>query len=171
MIKAPITAVAIAVLVAPVGALAQDAASAKQQMASELGVNADDYTSLELAQMKCRLEATDSDAERERLLREIKGYGEMPEGATDAAADQIATDLGVDAGDYTREQLVWLRGLVESNDCTPQEAQQMMAAGERIGPEAAGAKQQLAASLGVEPTQYTLAELVKMRFDQQHENN
>ena len=78
---------------------------------------------------------------------------------------QLATELGVNASDYSLAQLVYLKGLMEGRNCSAARAAEIIKAGERITPEAAAAKDQLAMVLGVEPSQYTLNELVKMKWE------
>lgn len=159
----PLTLVAVGLSLPATMGLAQ---GAKEQLALQLGVNADDYTTSELTQMKCIMDGDYSEAEKNRLLGGIKGYGAISEAASDLGKEQLAMSIGVNPDDYTSEQLTLLKSMIEDDTCTLEEAKAYVAQGETLTPEAASAKQQLAAALGVDPTAYTLVELTKMYFEE-----
>lgn len=136
-----------------------------EQLAKQLGVDAADYTTGELTQMKCIMDGDHSAAEQARLLAGVKGFGTVPQEAADASEEQLAQTLGVDASEYTIDQLVLLKSMMEDDQCSVSDPMEFVKSGEKLTPESASAKVQLAATLGVNPTAYTLAELVKMKFD------
>ena len=134
----------------------------KAQLAAHLGVDPDDYTLSELARLNCRVEAAESDAERRRLLESPLSLDPLPTGPADHS--QLAASLGVDPDLYTASQLALLKTLIEDDNCNIRNPQEFAAADERITDGTARAKSVLATSLGVDPVDYTLHELVEMRF-------
>ena len=143
----------------------------KNQLAAHLGVSADDYTLLQLTQLNCRLEAAHSDAERDRLLEGIADFGKVPVEASTASKEQLATELGVKATDYDMNELAYLKSMLEDDDCSVSDPASWAKSGERLTFETAAAKQQLATALGVMPTEYTLAELIRMRVKAEDPSN
>lgn len=169
MLRTMTTGSVLALLVVAGAGLAQDAG--KEQLASQLNVSADDFTMSELVQLRCRLDAADSDADRERIIESVKGFGAVPAAGDATAGQQVASDLGIDTSQYSPQELAYLRSIMEANDCTAAEAEQIMAEGEAPHPEAAAAKEQLAMELGVDPSAHTLHDLVQMRMEREgHEN-
>lgn len=152
------------------GAFAQSDAG-KEQLARSLGVDPADYTMMELGQLKCRLESADSDAERRRLLESVKGYGEVPQEPSSASKEQLARQAGVDPDDFTTAELVYLLHLAEANDCSFADVARYAHSSETLSPTSAAVKAQLAQSVGVEPGEYTLMELVKMKLGESGETH
>ena len=140
-----------------------DTEAAKIQLANQLGVNPDDYSHAELADLNCQLMGADTEAEKARLLAGFKTGDVAP--SAGANTEQLAASLGVDPDRYTLEQLVYIKGLVEGRGCSTERAAELAALGEKIAPQAASAKEQLAMVLGLDPTKYTLEELVAIKFD------
>lgn len=142
--------------------LSADEAAAKTQLAAQLGVDADAVTYKQLIQLNCKMMGAETEGEKSRLLA---GLGGAP--TTDPSGDdavQLAAEIGVSPNDYTLSQLVYMKGLIEGRNCTVQRAAEMAKVGEDVSPGGAAAKEQLAMILGVEPTEYTLNELVKMKW-------
>ncbi|WP_227284160.1 hypothetical protein [Boseongicola sp. H5] len=82
------------------------------------------------------------------------------------ANDQLAASLGVDAGDYSVAELIQLRSALENDDHS-HVAFLLNGGSETISTQSfaapAFANAQLAASLGVDAGDYTLAELIQLR--------
>ena len=128
-------------------------------------MNPDDYTLATLNQYVCRLQGTESEAEKARLLAGLEDFGKVPSEPSVESKEQLAASMGVSAEDYTLQQLAFLKGMIEDDDCNISDPAAYAKAGERMSPETASAKAQIAALLGVEPTDYTLSELVAMKVD------
>ena len=161
------TTTAIALALGAGLALAEDlspaALKAKQQLADNMDVNAADYTLAELSQMKCIMEGDYSDADRQRLIDSVKGFGDPDRAAAEDKA-QLASSLGVDPNVYTLSELSLLKSMVEDEECDVDDpAEYVRTRGENLSEPAASAKMQLALALGVDPRDYTLLELVKMK--------
>lgn len=159
--------VVLAVLAGPTFAaedLAPAAQAGKEQLAAQLGVDVDVYSYSDLVALNCRMMSASSEDEKAKLLA---GFSDMSASRNipGTHAEQLAAELGVDAANYSLEQLVYIKGLIEGQDCTIEEAEKIVALGEEIAPEAVNAKAQIAALLGVEPSDYTLHELVALKFD------
>jgi hypothetical protein len=137
----------------------------KSQLAAQMNVDPEDFTLSELSQLSCRLEGAHTEAERQQILRTAQEGGGARTAPMTANVDQLAAELGVAPADFTNEELVLLKSLVESEDCDVAQAERYLASGERLTPVGAEAKRQLALSLGVSPTEYTLDELVRLRFE------
>ena len=138
--------------------------AAKAQLAAGLNVNPDDYTSMELTQMKCIMDSSESEAEKARLIEAVKGFGQWEEPSA-AEKEQLARSLGVDPAEYTLEELALLKSMIDDDECDVQNPAEFVKAGENLTEATASAKSQLALGLGVSPNDYTLAELVKMKID------
>ena len=93
----------------------------------------------------------------------------MPPKATSAEKAQLAQELGVDSGDYTAQELAFLKSMVEDDSCNISDPAEWAKAGERITNETAAIKQQISQVLGVSAKDFTLQELVKMRVDAENE--
>ncbi|MEM8824843.1 MAG: hypothetical protein AAGF30_14650 [Pseudomonadota bacterium] len=164
----PILSVVLSAALLPLaGAAAADQESAaaeatKAEMAARIGVDVGDYSLRELATMSCRLSGAENDAEKARLLREFTDQGLTPPPAEHSGHAQMAAALGVDASDYTTAQLVLLRDLATDETCNIPDPASYATGAEQLTPASANAKNQLAMSMGVDATEYTLAELVRM---------
>ncbi|PWJ16219.1 hypothetical protein [Jannaschia seohaensis] len=146
--------------------------STAEQIAGHLGVEPDAYTLSELTRLNCLVESASTEAERQRLLSDPLSMEPTVDTGTTQGDEQIAASLGVNAGDYTTSQLALLKTLSEDDSCNVGDIEAFAAGGEQVTVGSARAKLQLATSLGVDPSEHTLAELVKMRFDtERHENN
>ncbi|MBT8455767.1 MAG: hypothetical protein HKO95_08395 [Rhodobacteraceae bacterium] len=156
------TAAAVA-FVANAEVLTPEAQATKEQLAAQLGVSVDDYSLATLTQLSCRLEGAETEAEKARLLTGLEDFGMVHEDSAAETREQLAMELGVDAADYTRGELALLKAIMEDDECNISDPESYAKAGERITRETASAKWQLGMLLGVEPDQYTLSELVKMK--------
>ena len=157
-----IATTALGLALASGAALAQGSA-AKQQLADSLKVNADDYTIMELTQMKCIMDGDNTEAEKKRLLEAVKGFG-TPVDPPAGEKAQLAASLGVNPAEYTLAELSLLKSMMEDDECdVDNPADYVRTRGEMLTEPAASAKMQLARALGVKPTDYTLVELVKMK--------
>ncbi|WGH79481.1 hypothetical protein [Jannaschia ovalis] len=168
--------VSIAALVALAGpAFSEDlspaAQATKAQLAQHLGVDAGDHTLAELSDLNCRIEATDSETEKARLLADFQQASAPRAPAPMSSREQLARSLGVDPAEYTTGQLTLLKALVESEECYVPNPAQFASPGERLTPVSAGAKAQLAGTLGLDPNEFTLVELVKMHFESEQDEN
>lgn len=154
--------VATAMLTAPVKA-SENVSPGHAQLAAQAQVNAADYTTAEiLAILDAR---SDGDAARaEFVLSHANRAETRPAQAVTAGEKQIAASLGVDAADYTHAEL----SAMSSARLTDEEAIEAHVASHANRAEANPAEvvtpgeQQIASSLGVDPADYTLAELTKM---------
>ncbi len=142
----------------------------KEQLARHLNVDPNDFTLSELSDLACKIEAASSEAERSQILRAATEAETSGQEITSGDMNQLAAELGVNAADYTPEQLFLLKALVESDDCNVGDPAVYVKAGESLTPVGAEAKRQLALSLGVDPTAYTLDELAAMRFERDNDN-
>lgn len=154
--------------VAAIGAAAANTAgSGKDQLARILGVDADAYTTAQLSQL---YEAKrNNDTETYNFIV-AQAAGNIPaSNDTSAGNVQRALALGVEPGRFTAVELsqlevakrngdteVWKFILSGANRNTPASA----AAG-TVSP----GKAQLAASLGLNPAEYTLSELARLNAD------
>ncbi|MDV7142538.1 hypothetical protein R3X27_07560 [Tropicimonas sp. TH_r6] len=92
-------------------------ALASDQLANTLGVEGQGFSTSELTQLKAAYD--DGDAARINFLLESGGAAATvsTKGAS-ASSDQLAKSLGVDASDYSRAELVALKGAMDEDDAT-----------------------------------------------------
>lgn len=156
------TALALTGVASAQETLTPQAQAAKEQLAKQIGVDPDAGSYRELVDLNCKLMGARNDAEKNRLLA---GFGEpeAPPASGDTAV-QLAAEIGVDPADFTLAQLVYMKGLIEGRNCTVERAASMAKVGKEITPSAASAKEQLGLLLGVDASDYTLDELVKMKW-------
>ncbi len=162
-----IAATALLTVSLPVHAETAQQKASKEQLASQIGVDPSEYTLQELATLNCRLEGAANENERKRILSDFDGKDLLPNAETTESKMQLAASLEVDPSEYTVKELALLKHIIESEDCNVSNPQQWAKVGERVTNETAGAKRQLAMTLGVKPEDYTLAELVKMHLKDQ----
>lgn len=145
--------------------LSPEAMATKEQLAAQLGVNPEEHTLAALTQLSCRLEGAESEAEKARLLTGLADFGQVHGDGPEDSREQLAAQLGVDASEYTRNELVLLKAVMEDDECNISDPAKYAHEEERITTETASAKWQLATMLGVNAQDYTLNELVKMKAD------
>ncbi|GFE65890.1 hypothetical protein [Litoreibacter roseus] len=143
----------------------------KDAIAADLNLNPEEYTLQELSRLSCELEGVGTEAERTAILQAFEGFDPVPKAADDAAKEQLAEELGVNADDYTVLQLAYMKNVVEDENCAVKNPSDLAKVGEEISHGGAAAKFYISTELGVEPTDYTLNELVQMRFDQLEDND
>lgn len=134
----------------------------KAELAARLGVDAAGHTLHELSVLTCRVSGAENDREKARLIRDFNTADLTPPPTSRVGHEQMAEMLGVSADDYTTAQLVLLRALSEDESCNVPDPLAYARGDERLTPTSAAAKNQLALSMGVDPTEYSLVELVKM---------
>lgn len=140
------------------------------QLAAQAGVSANDFTQAQLIQL---LDAQrDNDAERVNFILSQAGTGAAVRGGTGtgvASVDaQLAAAAGVEPGRFTINELQLLVEAKRDNDVQMTNfilSGQNRANGKPAAVVSPG-QAQLAALLGVDATQYTLAELTKLYADQ-----
>lgn len=140
------------------------------QLAAQAGVSANDYTQAQLIQL---LDAQrDNDAERVRFIMSQAGNGAVVRsdmGAGSASTDaQLAAAAGVEPGRFTINELQLLIEAKRDNDM--QMTNFILSGQNRTNGNPANVvtpgQAQLAALLGVDASQYTLAELSALYADQ-----
>ncbi|WP_157966213.1 hypothetical protein [Oceanibium sediminis] len=140
------------------------AQSQSEQLARLLHVDSGAYTTAQLAQMKAIIEGVDNTAERELLLSAIIGNGNAPTGAG-TEKQQLARNLGVNASEYSTDQLALLKSILEDDSSEYDHPDEFARSDGMTGPVPPLGEVQLAADLGVDPNAYSLSELVFMKFD------
>lgn len=129
-------------------------AFANDQLARSLGVEPGVYSTAELAKIKNASELTGNDARV--FIGDSLGFA-----ATDnAGAVQLANSLGVAPGDYSVAELAILKQAAEKTD-----NESRVFFGDSLGFAATSnpGADQIAASLGVEPGKYTVAQLAILK--------
>lgn len=140
-------------------------AQANDQLARSLGMEPGQYTSAELVQLSAA-QADNNTALFNHLLEEFNGTAAVSAqngGITDGHR-QLAASLGVNATDFTMSELVQLRAAREDGDSSAERyimSNSGTATPSRSGGVTAGHRQ-VAASLGVDPEDYTMEELTGM---------
>lgn len=172
-----IFAAALAALVAaPIAApvAAQTVSAGEQQLAASLGVEPGLYSVAQLVQLRAAMNDSDSSSAQTiaYILDNPKGdlapatpnvstRGEVTEGAA-----QLARQQGVEPGRYTVAELVLLdQYSSDSADSTYRDAILKGEVNANLDDGISAGKAQLAASLGVDPADYTSAELAAMYTD------
>ncbi len=154
------TLTAAVALAAALPLSAQTPQTGHEELALELGVDPDAFSASELAQMKAIMEADISTQDMNRRLQAL--FSDPPD-TSHAATEQLAGSLGVDPQDYTLSELVMLKRLSEDDpDCVNRDPLEIVHAEESLNVATRESKEQLGCSLDVDPTQYTLSELVQM---------
>ena len=159
-----IVATSLLIVSLPVHAETAQQKASREQLAAQIGVDPNQYSLQELASLNCQLEGASGDNERAKILSDFKGKDLLPSAETTESKVQLAAYLDVDPNEYTVDELALLKSMVESDDCKVSNPEQWAKAGERVTNETAGAKRQLAMTLGVKAEDYTLAELVRMHL-------
>ncbi len=158
---------ALALVITPGLSLAEELSDAamrtKLQMAATLDVDPETYTLDELVQLKCIMESGDSEHDKDRKIQAIKGFGRSTDDVTTAEKAQLAASLGVNPEVYSLTELSMLKSMHEDDQCQITNPAEFVKHGESLTEPAASVKSQLALSLGVSATDYTLTELVKMK--------
>lgn len=158
-VKSTLTAVVFA-LAAP-AAFAANASAGETQLANLLGVEPGQYTMSELIQ----LENADRDGDLVQvqviLDRATENNGLATRNAPSAGTAQLAAIEGVNASDYSVSQLIRLSDAQQANDLVLiDQIKAENTDSPYVGISAGRA--QIAANLGVNAADYTLAELVAM---------
>ncbi|MFE3838326.1 hypothetical protein [Pseudogemmobacter sonorensis] len=162
------------ITIASVGsAIAAGAGSdGKDQLARILGVDADQFTTAQLLQLQDA--RRENDAERFNFILSQAGGATASAGASTSAGNvQRALALGVEPGRFTAAELSQLEVARRNGDT---EVVKFILSGDNRKPAAeagvvTAGKAQLAASLGVNPADYTLAELTRLDADRQGADN
>jgi copper chaperone CopZ len=154
--------VATAMVTAPVKA-SETVSPGHAQLAAQAQVDAEDYTTAEIiAILDARSEGDTAGAEF--VLSHANRAEPKPAEAVTASEKQIAASLGVDAADYTHAELAAMSSARMADDDAIEA--HVVSHANRAEPNPAevvtAGEKQIAASLGVDPADYTLAELAKM---------
>ncbi len=138
-------------------------AMASDQLARSLGVDASQYTLAELAQLQVAIEEGD----QTRVDFILSGGANAISGQASGAA-QLAANVGVQPGNFSLTELVQLKTATEAGDQTrvnfiTSGGADVVSTQSFVSPGQA----QLAASLGLDPAEYTLAELASIAADRE----
>jgi hypothetical protein len=138
-------------------------ADGKDQLAAQLGVNADSYT---LAQL-IRLEnATESNDAQEVAFVKAQAAGAIvsTQGSATLGNEQLAANVGVDANGYTTAQLVRLERANLENDAQEAAFVKAQAEGRVVSTQGSvtPGNAMLAAIAKVNPADYTTSQLVSL---------
>lgn len=158
-VKSTLTALAFA-LAAP-AAFAGNVSAGEAQLAKLLNVEPGQYTLAELIRLDDAVRANDLVEVQVILDRATENNGLSTRNAPSAGVAQLAAIEGVNASDYSVSQLIRLSDAQRANDLVlvaqiKAENNDSPYAGVSAG------RAQIAANLGVNPADYTLAELVAM---------
>ena len=143
-------------------------AFASDQLARNLGLEPGAYTSAELATIKgIREAATNTDAATAAALEGLYGNGVVSTQSVAGTANaQLAANLGL-SGDYTTAELATIKGVREGGSTTDAAtADSFVTTGGVVSTQSvenSSAKAQLARFLGVDPANYSMAELAQMK--------
>jgi hypothetical protein len=143
-------------------------AFANDQLARNLGLEPGVYTTAELATIKgVREAATGTDAATAASLADLFGNGVVSTQSVAGSANaQLAANLGL-SGDYTTADLAVIKGIREgASTVDAATADALVNAGGVVSTQSvenSAAKAQLAAFFGVDPADYTLAELAALK--------
>lgn len=139
-------------------------AFANDQLAASLGVDGSLYTTAQLVELRSAME--DGDQTRVDYIRSSAQNGgtlSTKSGISEGHA-QLAASLGVDSDDYSVAELAALKSAMADDTAGAPINGYGMGWGTLSTKSGISAGQaQIAAALGVNPADYTLAELVKMR--------
>lgn len=145
-------------------------AFASDQLARNLGLEPGVYTTAELATIKgVREAATNTDAATAASLEGLFGNGVVSTQSVAGTANaQLAANLGL-SGDYTTAELATIKGIREgSSTVDAATAESLVNAGGVVSTQSVennAAKDQLARFLGVDPSDYSMAELAVLKGD------
>jgi transposase len=141
-------------------------AFASDQIARSLGLEPGVFTAAELAAIKGRVEDRDSnDAELIAALKSRTGAGVVSTRSV-PAPNQVAANLGLDAGQFTASQVATIKGRVEERDSNDAEliAELKSRTGAGVvSTRSVPAPSQVAASLGLDAGQFTAAEIARIK--------
>ncbi len=144
-------------------ALVATPALASDQLAASLGVEPGAYSVAELAALQNAIE--DRDHQR---IEMILGGGSIvsTQGRAGAGQAQLAAQLGVEPGAFDVPELIELRIAYEEND--DQRVRKILSGGSVVSTQGAGVAghDQMAQQLGVDPAQYSSAEIAAMYMDE-----
>lgn len=154
--------VATAVLTAPVRA-SETVSSGHAQLAARAQVDAGDYTTAEIVAILTARDEGDTTGEAFTLSHANRAEASAA-GVSTAGEKQIAGSLGVDPADYTLAELAAMNAARTEGDTAGEDfvLSHVNRAEANPAEVVTAGKMQLAASLGVDPTDYTVAELTAM---------
>lgn len=146
-------------------------ASASDQLARNLGLDPGAFSSAELATIKGGRESgVSTDRQSAAVFEALAVRGVAPTREAGAAGGaQLAANLGLDAGLYTSAELAEIKGVVEAHSTADTGSVAYLTARDGTGlvstqsVGASGSSAQLADNLGVDPADYTLAELAVLK--------
>lgn len=151
------------VLIAATGAAqAQSVNPGVEQLAAQAGVNAGDFTATQLIELQSAIDSNNV-AQTNFILSQARAEtsrAPVAAGTTSPAYRQIEAGLGVEAGRFSPAELSQLAAARRSDE--PARAAYILSGANRATLLDSGSnagKAQLAASLGLDPADYTLAEL------------
>ena len=147
-------------------------ALASDQLARSIGVEPGVYSTAELIALRSAIEGDDHAQANAIRAGGNNGFTASTKSATSSSA-QLAGSVGVEPGVYSAAQLIALRSALESDDhaqanAIRKGADEGMTASSKSGVSAATA--QLAASLGVDPSDYSRDELARLHSVQSSDN-
>ena len=144
-------------------------ASASDQLALSLGVEPGAYSLNELAQLKAAMDSDDQ-ARIRAILNGSEAISTQSLGIT-PGHQQLAASIDVDPNDFSTAEIVAIRAAIEDDDAT--RARFLMNGDAVVSTRSFGfsaGHEQIARSLGVNPADYTLAELTEMKADSYDDN-
>lgn len=140
---------------------------ANDQLALNLGVEPGVFTTAELAQIKATTDYADDNRISEALKARTGGAVSTQSFGISAGHAQLAAELGVNAADFSVSELVAIRALVDNDSdnvarsAAIAQVQDGVVSTQSVGISAG--HEQLAALIGVDPADYSFAELVAIK--------
>lgn len=166
-----LSALALAAAVAGGAAFAQSVNPGVAQLAASAGVSPEGFTQSQIIRLLQAQQDNDQEAIRFILSQQSSSVSRSDMGGVTPGAVQLANSLGVDASRYTLDELIRLERAKQNND---DEAIRFILSGEVRNQSGIAATnpgaQQLAAALGVNAADYSLAELTAA-YDDRFGNN
>ena len=135
----------------------------KDQLALAAGVDANDFTSAELVRLNDAIRA--NDAEEVAFILSHDNRKRDMVGSSSSGKAQIAASVGADASAYTTTELMRIKDAVVEGDAETEAFYRSHANRAEANPASVvtPGEAQIAASLGVDPADYTLAELATLQ--------
>ena len=163
MRKFTIPALVLAATLAGGAGIAQTVSPGVAQLAASAGVSAADFNSAQLIRLTEAQAENDRETVRFILSQRASSVSRSDMGGVKPGAVQLAGSLGVEAGRYTLDELIRLDRARQAND---EETYRFILSGQnrvQTGATAGNAgAAQLAAALGVNAADYSLAELTAL---------
>ena len=141
-------------------------AFANDQLARSLGLEAGAFTASELATIKGYVEERQTTNAGTIAAEIARARGGVVSTQSVAAPSQVAASLGLDAGRFTASDLATIKGFVEERQTTNAgtiAAEVARAGAGVVSTQSVAAPSQVAASLGLDASRFTAAELATIK--------